>query len=115
MKQTKQHVATVTIPYEEFNRVNRLLAINDMEQMTDGELIALGANTNVNEGIYLATFDDGSSINFDLCSGSSNYYDDVVWTSPDGATDVILECDFALDDIEFDIDGETYIVQILKD
>lgn len=110
-----KHIATVHISSDEINRINRLLSINSMEDMSDNELIMLGANTNHNEGIFRVSFDDGSSLNFDLCSGIYNYWDDVVWTSADGNMDVTLECEFEISNIEFDIDGETYVVEIIKE
>ena len=93
-------------------RVNRLLDIKSLEEMSDKELLDAGANTDQCEGIFSVTFDDGSSLNYDLCSGQSNYYDDVVWTSASGDHDIVLECSFELDDIEFDVDGVGYIVTI---
>ena len=110
-----KHIATVYISSDEFDRVNRLLSIDSLENMSDDELIMQGANTNHNESVFSVTFDDGSSLNFDLCSGTSNYWDDVVWTSADGNTDVTLDCEYELDNIEVDIEGETYIVEIIKD
>lgn len=83
--------------------------------MSDDELIMQGANTHHNEGIFSVTFDDGSSLNFDLCSGIHNYWDDVVWTNADGSIDVTLDCEYELDNIEVDIKGETYAVEIIKD
>lgn len=102
----------VNIPPATLERVNRLLDIESLEEMTDQELLDTKANTDQWEGIFYVTFDDGSSLTYDLCSGQSNYYDDVVWTSADGSRDVVLECTFELDDIEFDIDGVKYIVSI---
>lgn len=110
-----QHIATVHILSDEFRRINRLLAIDSMEDISDDELIKQGANTYHNEGIFCVTFDDGSSLNFDLCSGSVNYWDDVVWTNADGSVDITLDCEYELDDIEVDIGGETYVVKIIKD
>lgn len=110
-----RHETVVHISASEFNRINRLLAIESLEDMTDGELIEQGANTNHNEGIFFTKFDDGSSINFDLCSGLSNYWDDVVWTSPDGNHDVILDCEYELGDIEVEIEGDLYVVRLSLD
>lgn len=107
-----RHEATVTMPRWKVNRINRLLAIESLEDMTDSELIEQGANTDQNEGIYLVTFDDGSSLRFDLCSGQSNYWGDVVWTSPDRSYEVDLDCAFKIDDIEVEIDFELYIVKL---
>lgn len=111
-----KHIATVHISSEEFDRVNRLLSIDSLEELTDSELMEQDANTDQNEGIFSVTFDDGSSLNYDLCSGSNNYWDDVVWTSADGRTDTTLDCAFELDDeIEFEFESETYVVKIIKD
>lgn len=108
------HQKTVRLTYDEVRRVNRLLAIPSLEEMTDEELRKKGANTDSCEGIFTVVFDDGSSLNFDLCSGQSNYYDDVVWTNANGCRDVVLECEYKLDDIEFEVDGEEYVVLIQK-
>ena len=105
---------TVVIPSNEIDRINRLLEIESLEEMSDGELLSAGANTNWCEGIFAVKFADGSSLNFDLCSGTTNYFDDVVWTSADGSRDVILDCEYALDDIEFEHEGVIYLVHIVK-
>lgn len=106
---------TITIPASEFNRINRLLAIESLEEMTDSELIEQGANTDYCEGIFHVEFDNGTSLNFDLCSDQHNYWDDVVWTSADGKTDIILDCEYELDDIEVEIESELYVVKIIKE
>jgi hypothetical protein len=107
-----KHVATVSIKKSEFDRVNRLLSIRSLSEMSDSQLIEAGANTDRCEGILFVTFDDGSSLNYDLCSGQENYFDDVVWTSSDGKSDICLECTFELSDIEFEAMGEEYIVRL---
>ena len=108
-----KHEVTVHITPDKFARANRLLAIESLEDMTDSELLAQGANTHQNEGVYSAKFDDGSSINFDLCSGSHNYWDDVVWTSSDGSTDLVFDCEYELGDIEVEIESELYVVKLM--
>lgn len=110
-----RHFAHIRIGQEDFDRINRLLAIEDLEDLSDEELLEIGANTDVCEGVFYAEFDDGSSLTFDLCSGQHNYFDDVVWTSADGSRDVVLDCEFELDDIEFAVNGEEYIVRIHKE
>lgn len=107
-----KHEATVSISREEFDRINRLLAIPSLEEMTDEELLKQGANTDVCEGIFYVEFDNGATMTIDLCSGQSNYYDNVVWTSSDETHEVVLDCSYELDDIEVEIDGELYIVNI---
>ena len=110
-----KHEEKVRISTSEFNRINRLLAIESLEEITDNELLQQGANTDVHEGIFHVTFDNGATMNFDLCSGQHNYWDDVVWTSPDGTTDIVLDCEYELDDIEVEIESELYIVKLIKE
>lgn len=109
-----KHEATVYLTYDEVARVNRLLAIDSLEDMTDSELLAQGASTDQHERIYCVKFDDGSAISFYLCSGIHNYWDDVVWTNPDGSADVVLDCDYEIGDIEAEIESELYIVRIVE-
>ncbi|MBR2302032.1 MAG: hypothetical protein IKA41_08810 [Bacteroidaceae bacterium] len=101
---------TIKIPATEFNRINRLLAIECFENMSDEEMRKAGANTDQYEGLWLIEFDDGSKLTWDLCSGSSNYYDNAVWTSADGKRSITLECLFELCDIWFEVDGTLYRV-----
>lgn len=109
-----KHEAEVYISASEFNRINSLLAIISLEEMTTEALMAFGATTDYCEGIFSVEFDNGSRINFDLCSGQHNYWDDVVWTSSDGTRDVVLDCEYALGDIEVEIESELYIVKVIK-
>jgi hypothetical protein len=111
---SSEYQAVVHISASEIDRINRLLAIESLEDMTDSELLEQGANTNVCEGIYYVEFDNGASMTFDLCSGAHNYWDDVVWTSADGNTDVVLDCAYELDDIEVEIESNIYVVTIVK-
>lgn len=110
------HTAYVQMLPVELERINRLLAIESLEDLTDAQLREMGANTDVCEGIFHVEFDNGASMNFDLCSGNHNYWDDVVWTSPDGNHDIVLDCDYELgEEIEVEIDNELYIVKIFLD
>ena len=110
-----KHEETIRIPAKEFDRINRLLAIESLEEMTDDELRKMGATTDGFEGIFYVEFDNGTSINFDLCSGQHNYWDDVVCPSADGKRDVVLDCEYELDDIEVEIESELYIIKIIKE
>lgn len=109
-----KHTATVKLEKSYIDRIRRLLDIPSLSDLTDDELRKMGGFTDATEGVFFVQFDDGSTLNYDLCSGQENYYDDVVWTSPDGSRDVVLECTFELDDFEFDVDGETYEVKIIN-
>ena len=108
-----EYIAKIEIPQQEINRINHLLGILSLEDMSDEELLAEGANTNYHEGVYFAEFENGASIRFDLCSGVSNYWDDVVFTYPDGESELVFDCDYELGDIEVEIDDINYIVKII--
>lgn len=101
---------TINISKEEFEKVNRLLEIPSLEEMTDKELMAAGANTNVHKNIYYVKFADGCAITYDLCSGNSNYWDDIIFSSELG--DSMVDCTFELDDLEIEDEGNTYVVHI---
>lgn len=108
----KYFFAIMNIDQEVFDRVNRLLDIDSFELMSDEDMLDAGVHTDWNEGIFAVPFDDGSCLTYDLCSGQSNYYDNVVWTSADGKRSAVLDCTFELADIGFSIDGTQYFVKI---
>lgn len=110
-----RHIAIMRLPSNEVDRINRLLSIPSLEEMTDDELREIGATTDSVEGIFYVDFDDGSSLNFDLCSGRHNYFDNVEWTNANETTTVLFDCAYELDDIEFEVDDELYIVKIIKE
>lgn len=108
------HKAVVSLPREEFARINRLLNIQSLEGLSAQELKEMGAAKNTCEGIFCARFDNGSTLNFDLCSGGNNYWDDVVWMSADETSDITFDCEYELtDSIEFEVNGELYVVTIV--
>lgn len=49
----KKHEEIIHVSASEFDRINRLLAIKSLEDMTDSELLEQGANTDVYEGLFL--------------------------------------------------------------
>ena len=109
-----KHEEIIYIPAKEYDKINRLLDIECFEDMTDEELEEQDVKEDYCEGIFEVKFDDGSYLTWDLCSGQSNYYDNVVWTSTDGKNDITFECAFELDDIEFEINSELYIVKVIR-
>ena len=109
-----KHEVAVDIRKCDLERINRLLDIMSLSEMSDEQLLVAGANTDQCESVYAVRFDDGATMYFDLCSGSENYYDNVVWISPDKRGGTTLECTFELDDIEFDApNGEIYAVKLM--
>lgn len=108
-----EHTQVVEIAKPEYSRINCLLGLRSLSELTDIQLYNLGANTNQNEEIFCVDFDDGSSVTYTLRSGHNNYFDDIVWTSADGTMEYNPECTFELDDIEFTApNGDKYLVFI---
>ena len=110
-----RHTVDVRIPQHEIDRINRLLSILSFEEMTDEELEFAGVQKNSHEGVFCAEFDDGSIITFDLCSGDENYYDAVVWTSRNMEKKYVADCEYSLEDMELEINGEYYAVNIIAE
>ena len=110
---------TVRILKSKLDAVNRLLDIESLEEMSDDELLAAGVNTSYSERIYQVTFEDGSTLDYYLCSGTTNYYDDVYWTSPDGSREVVFDCEYCLASGEngYPVDDDLYsvVVEVVDD
>lgn len=108
-----RHEAVVRIPQGEVDRINTLLSLNCFENMTDEEMSAVGAKLDSYEGIFVASFDDGSALTYDLCSGSGNYFDNAIWKSADGKEEVVLDCQNELGStIEVSKGTEQYVVRV---
>lgn len=101
---------TVSISKKEYERVNRLLALSSLEEMTDEELLKAGANTDEYTGVLDVTFEDGAYLTYDLCSGSHNYYDNIVWHKDN--MEIVIDCMYELDDFSVVIEGNEYCVKL---
>lgn len=111
----KTYEATITLDKKMVKRYNRLLAIDNFENLSDKEMAKLGAKKDYFEGGFQVDFEDGSYLTYDLCSGSSNYWDEMNWYK-DKETNcpVTLDCYFSLGDfIKFEIDDATYLIHII--
>ena len=101
------------MPAVEFERINRLLALPYFDEMTDEEMRKAGAHPHRCEGIFAVTFMDGSQFSYDLCSGSENYFDDMLFFNKFGEP-YSVECDFELDkQILITDNGNEYIINII--
>ena len=106
------YVENVSLPAETFDRINKLLALPYFDEMTDNEMRDAGAEDGTYEGIFEVSFEDGTSFSYDLCSGSSNYYDNMVFYDKEGYESV-FDCDYELDrKIEFDVGENSYVINI---
>lgn len=112
MDKTKRLETDVSLTVARIREIRDLLAIDDLETMSEEELDATGAKQHDRRPVYEARFQDGSTVAYELCSGSMNYWGDVVWTSPDRTRTVDCEPEYGLDGLELEIDGTTYVVTL---
>ena len=102
----------IILQTKEYNRINNLLSISDFNELSCREMREIGAKEDTYEGIFEATFDDGGILTYDLCSGNTNYYDNMVFTDVNKES-YVLECDFELGNkIEFQVNNNKYIINI---
>lgn len=112
MDETKCLEANVCLTAARMREIRDLLAIDDLETMSEEELDAAGAKQHDRRPVYDAKFPDGSVLSYELCSGSMNYWGDVTWQAPDGTRTVDCEPEYELDCMEVEIDGTTYVVKL---
>ena len=106
------HVEEVELNKEEVSRIRRLLSIENMEELSEEEKQELGCKEDDCEYIFVVEFDDGATLDWKLCSGTVNYFDDVLLKLPNfGWQD--LDCTFELDDIEIDAESDIYQVKLV--
>ena len=108
-----QHQVKYHIARRELQRI-RLLFELDYEEWGEKKLETLDINKGSFESILGVTFDDGAKLEIDLCCGECNYYDDVLFTHPNGKEET-LDCCYDLDDIEIDTDTDVYYVKLVID
>jgi len=106
------YVEFVKIPQRDLERINRLLDIEALDDMTESELLEAGASADYFEGVFYVKFKDGSLLTYDLCSGQHNYYDNVVWVNAAMTKELVFDCKYKLCDIVFEADNNLYTVHI---
>jgi len=111
-KEKKWHREEVTLKKSNLLFVKRCLEVESLEEMSDEELEAWGYKKDDCKLIFLVDFDDGCTVIWKLCSGQTNYYDDVVLQYPDGSSDT-LECTFELDDVQIETPTDVYYIKLV--
>ena len=113
-------VAEVEMSKADFERVNRLLNIEDIESLEEDQYGAylLDDGTPVEqdsrEFLFSTEFDDGTKLDLYLCSGYANYYTepDIVKANGNHLTDSDMVGESLSENEEFVIDGIQYVVKI---
>ena len=104
------HEVKYPISKKEVQRIRILLDIN-FEEWDDAKLEQFGIVKDSSEGVIGVAFNDGATLDWTLRCGTHNYYDDVLFTRPDGKEET-FDCTYELDDIEIDADSDVYIVRL---
>ena len=108
------HTKAISLTQKDFDRINRLLSYEDLESMSDEEKEKLECKQDSSEYVFGVEFDDGSSLDWWLCSGTNNYYDNVIFSQMFSDNFINLDCVFELDDIEVEAGNDIYRVVIMK-
>jgi len=99
------------ISRKEVYRIRQLLNIQSFEDWDEEKLDKLGIVKESCEYVLGVAFDDGATLDYKLCCGEHNYYDEVLFQYPDGKY-VDFEPTYELDDIEIDAGSTIYIVRL---
>jgi hypothetical protein len=119
----KTYVSEMEISRKDFDRINKLMQVdfNDIDE--NGDLTEemqslvdeLDARPDTMPYGFCFEFDNESKIYIDICSGSSNYYDNCQWVSGDCKSDYLFDCDYSIDEeMEFHpTDDDVYICKFI--
>ena len=114
----KQYVCEIEISRYDFDRINKLMDVEFEEYESSRKMRKLIDELDARPdtmpyGFYFK-FDDGSKIYIDICSGSSNYYDNCQWISSDCNDDDVFECSYEIcEENEFVHNDTSYICKFI--
>ena len=108
-----EYKVVVTMAQAEFDRVNGLLDIEYLDDMTDEEYTILCPKTDDYIGLFYVEFENGNHITIDVASGGSNYYDNCVLYDADGNELKVYDCGYHIGrTMVFMYHDDRYIVEI---
>lgn len=90
-----------------------LLYLDNFEDCTEEDMESVNARLFDEIQIANVTFKNGVYVLIDLCSGCSNYFDNIVVCDSQGNAVDELDCTYEIGDFEFDYNGDTYIVEMV--
>lgn len=115
----KTYVSEMEISRKDFEHINRLLAevdFNDDSDEMQDIIDELDARQDAMPYGFCFEFENESKIYIDICSGSSNYYDNCQWVSGDCKSDYLFDCDYSIGkEMEFHPtdNGDIYICKFI--
>lgn len=113
MGNQKAFHAAVEMELENFNRVNALLDIDDLDEADECERAELGAEPHSSETLFSVKFEDGTAMTMRLASGGTNYYTDVEFCDAAGHLRDVDEAGFVLSNHESIVFNDAeYVVDI---
>lgn len=113
-----QYVCENEISRDDFDRINELMYVRFEEFESIPEMrkliYDLDARPYTTPYSFYFEFDDNSKIYIDICSGSSNYYDDCVWESSNGKDNYVFDCFYEIaEENEFIYNNTRYICKFI--
>ena len=97
-----KYICEIDITRKDFNRINKLLNEVDFNYEDEAEMKdiidELDARKDTMPYSFCFEFVDGSKIYIDICSGSSNYYDNCQWVSANDKLDYLFDCSYSIDE-----------------
>ena len=114
----KKYVCEIEISRYDFDRINKLMDVMFEEYESNPEMCKLidelDARQNTMPYGFCFEFDDGSEIYIDICSGSSNYYDNCQLISSDHKVDCLFDCSYEIsEENEFIYNDVSYICKFI--
>lgn len=115
----KTYVSEMEISKKDFEHINRLLEevdFNDDSDEMQDIIDELDARQDAMPYSFCFEFENESKIYIDICSGSSNYYDNCQWVSGDCKSDYLFDCSYSIDkEMEFypTDNGDVYICKFI--
>ena len=109
-----KYVCEVEISRHDFDRINKLMEVMFEDYETNSEMQKLidelDARPDTMPYSFYFDFDDGSKIYSNICSGTSNYYDNCYWVSADNTEEEVFDCAYEIVEENEFVHGNTIYV-----
>ena len=92
-----------TIKKGDLEHYKRLLEIETFEKLNEEEMNRIGAKKDDYIEIGCVEFSNGNYLTIDLCSGCSNYFDNVVLYDMYGTEIELLDCNYEIGNLSINI------------
>lgn len=102
------------VKMDDMERINKLLAIKDLSELNENTSIGAKPHDHIN--LFDVTFENGNTISVEVCSGSQNYYENIVlFDNKNNEIAVLDPNNYIGDEIKLLHRNDTYIIEIRQD